>query len=133
MSVKCVNIPYWHYHHACILHQAAGGRLVVVWPRYFPDSALTMEGAGRERRGGRDLYKCRVRTQAAAAPPQLEHYFHFSPADLGRGERRGEKQLETARCRGGGCAIAGAGEEEWKMCPHKHLCPLRFVRQAFRR
>ena len=21
---KCVNIPYWHYHHACILHQAAG-------------------------------------------------------------------------------------------------------------
>ena len=38
-----------------------------------------MEGAGRERRGGRDLYNCRVRTQAAATPTQLEHYKHFSP------------------------------------------------------
>ena len=115
------------------LHTAPGcwSRLAVVWPRYFPDSALTMEGAGRERRGGRDLYKCRVRTQAAAAPPQLEHYFHFSPTDLGRGERRGEKQLETARCRGGGCAIAGRWGGGVEDVPSSASAPLALCATGF--
>ena len=76
---------------AC-LHTAPGcwWPVVVVWPRYFPDSGLTMEGAGRERRGGRDLYNCRVRTQAAATPPHnlnIINIFHHGP-----GPRRGEEK-----------------------------------------
>lgn len=31
------------------------------WPRYFPDSANTMETAGRDAAGGRDLFRGRVR------------------------------------------------------------------------
>ena len=103
---------------AC-LHTAPGWSwlvVAVVWPRYFPDSGLTMEGAGRERRGGRDLYNCRVRTQAAATPPHnlnIINIFHHGP-----GPRRGEKLLETARCRGGECA----GEEECKICTLISVC-----------
>ena len=62
-----------------------------MWPRYFPDSGLTMEGAGRERRGGRDLYNCRVRTQAAATPPHnlnIINIFHHGPGPRIVGEER---------------------------------------------
>ena len=114
---------------AC-LHTAPGCWwlvVAVVWPRYFLDSGLTMEGAGRERRGGRDLYNCRVRTQAAATPTQLEHYKHFSPRTWAEERRKTARdgEMQTRRmCWGGGVQ---------DMYPHQRLCPFRYVRQAFQR
>ena len=116
------------------LHTAPGcwwPVVAVVWPRYFPDSGLTMEGAGRERRGGRDLYNCRVRTQAAATPPHnlnIINIFHHGPGPRIVGEERRKTARDGEMQRWRMCdSWQLGGEEECKMCPHQRLCPFRYV------
>ena len=115
---------------AC-LHTAPGcwwPVVAVVWPRYFPDSGLTMEGAGRERRGGRDLYNCRVRTQAAATPTHNLNIINiFHPRTWAEERRKTARDGEMQRWR----MCWGGGVQD--MYPHQRLCPLRYVRHAFQR
>ena len=97
--------------------------VAVVWPRYFPDSGLTMEGAGRERRGGRDLYNCRVRTQAAATPPHNLNIINiFHPRTWAEERRKTSRdgEMQTRRM----CDSWQLGRRSARYVPSSAFVPL---------
>ena len=90
--VKCLSIPYWHYQHACILHQAAGDR----WWRWCgPDIFRTLASQWRER--GESGAGGEIFTIAESGHKQQPHrhnlniinIFHPRTWDV---ERRGEEK-----------------------------------------
>ena len=102
--VKCLSIPYWHYQHACILHQAAGGR----WWRWCgPDIFRTLASQWRER--GESGAGGEIFTIAESGHKQQPHRHNLNIINIfhhGPGPRIQERR-KTAR----------DGEmQRWRMC-----------------
>ena len=107
---------------------SGGGGVAQIFSGLWPHNGGSGERAAR---GERSLQLQSPDTSSSHTATQLEHYKHFSPTDLGRGSRRGEKLLETARCRGGGCAIAGSWGGGVQDVPSSAFVPLALCATGF--